>query len=185
MNAAPRWEPCRWSLGGGLRAWMGRRHRVCRELMSTPPFSPLVHASLLHSPSVPSTFPGFPPTPASASKLISLLSHLPQLSPSRWSLHADPLPAIPLSPVPSESSSPLSHIPAVCPSRLDPSSSSGPMVPPAESHGCSGPQGGPHLSWDDLIPANSTGIPPHTAPSCHYGLWASLKRLCGQWRSRI
>lgn len=130
---------------------MGRRHRVCRELMSTPPFSPLVHASLLHSPSASSTFPGFPPTPVSASKLISLLSHLPQLSPSRWSLHADPLPAIPLSPVPSESSSPLSHIPAVCPPTLDPSSSSGPMVPPAESHGCSGPQGGPHLSWDDLI----------------------------------
>lgn len=59
------------------------------------------------------------------------------------------------------------------------------MAPLAESHGSSAPWGGPHLSWDGWIPAKATGIPPCPDPSCCGGLWASLKRLCGQWRSRV
>lgn len=132
----------------------------------------------------------FPPFPASH-PLQPLLLNSP---PSSLTFHSPAHPAGPfmqtlhqpshflLSPVRLSTPSATSQL---CPPKLDPSSSSGPIVPLAESHGCSAPQGGSHLSWDDLIPANSTGITPHPAPSCLCGLWASLKCLCGQWRSRI
>lgn len=147
-----------------------------------------------HLPSGPSIPPAQPYCPLHLTShllqplfqvLTSLLSHLLQPGPSHWSFTQTPHQPSYLLLSSNEASNPLSPIPAVCSPTLDHSSSSGPMAPLAESHGGSAPWGGPHLSWDGWTPAKATGIPPCPDPSCCGGLWASLKRLCGQWRSRI